>query len=107
VGLELVNLLFIYFFIQIFLKKFKLNVESMNAAVGTNEFMNGFGSFDTMKKRRITMYVNIAIMIFLLKLVSQALSASTRLFLCWIFLICDWRVLIVGIIELFEGLHLV
>ena len=87
-------------FTQIFLKRGKLEVESMNAAVGTIEFKYGSGRFDIRKKTKITRYVSPSMMMRLVQLVSQALSSSTRWFRSFRASISFWSWVIVGMINL-------
>jgi|GEM_PF-4956464 len=63
-----------------FLKRGTVNVDKTNAIDGTKAFINGFGSFATKKNRTTTQYVRTKIMSLRVRLVSHALSASTRLF---------------------------
>ncbi|MBT3704593.1 hypothetical protein HOG17_02310 [Candidatus Peregrinibacteria bacterium] len=82
------------------MKRGKLEVESMNAAVGTIEFKYGSGRFDIRKKTKITRYVSPSMMMRLVQLVSQALSSSTRWFRSFRASISFWSWVIVGMINL-------
>lgn len=70
-------------------------MDKTNPRVGTIAFKNGFGSCAKTKNKTITKYVSIAIVILRKKLVSQALSISTRLLRSWMFSISFSKFVIV------------